>query len=114
MVKKVAIIFLFFLNVVLYAQDIRVKASTDTTTYKVGDYINYTLRIEYDKTIGIIPPHIKDSLKVADIIRIDTAVTTEENGRMVTIIKAVLSKYDSAVVNIPPIAIKYRTLKSPA
>ena len=114
MVKKVALIFLFFLNVVLYAQDIRVKASTDTTTYKVGDYINYTLRIEYDKTIGIIPPHIKDSLKVADIIRIDTAVTTEENGRMVTIIKAVLSKYDSAVVNIPPIAIKYRTLKNPA
>ena len=113
MVKRAALIFLLFLNTAILAQDIRVKASTDTTTYKVGDYINYTLRIEYDKTIGIIPPLIKDSLKVADIIKLDTAVTTEENGRMVTVIKAVLSKYDSAVVNIPSMAIKYRTLKSP-
>ena len=113
MVKRVAFIFLLLLNTALFAQDIRVKASTDTTTYKVGDYINYTLRIEYDKSIGIIPPLIKDSLKTADIIKLDTAVTTEENGRMVTLIKAVLSKYDSAVVSIPPIAIKYRTLKSP-
>jgi hypothetical protein len=113
MVKKVTLISLFFMNALLFGQDIRVKASTDTTTYKVGDYINYTLRIEYDKSIGIIPPLIKDSLKVADIIKLDTAVTKEENGRMVTIIKAVLSKYDSAVVNIPPITIKYRTLKSP-
>jgi hypothetical protein len=113
MVKKFALIFLLMLNASLFGQDIRVKASTDTTSYKIGDYINYTLRIEYDKTIGIIPPLIKDSLKVADIIRLDTAVTKEENGRMVTIIKAVLSKYDSAVVNIPPIAIKYRNLKSP-
>jgi hypothetical protein len=109
MVKKVALIFLFLLNALLFGQDIRVKASTDTTSYKVGDYINYTLRIEYDKNIGIITPLIKDSLKVADIIKLDTAVTKEENGRMVTTIKAVLSKYDSAVVNIPPIAIKYRT-----
>ena len=58
MVKKVALIFLFFMNIVLLAQDIRVKASTDTTSYKIGDYINYTLRIEYDKNIGIIPPVI--------------------------------------------------------
>jgi hypothetical protein len=113
MVKKVALIFLFLLNASLFGQDIRVKASTDTTTYKVGDYINYTLRIEYDKKIGIIPPQIKDSLKVADIIKLDNPVTIEENGRMVTTIKAILSKYDSAVVNIPPIAIKYRTLKNP-
>ena len=113
MVKRVSLLFLFLLNAALFGQDIRVKASTDTTSYKVGDYINYTLRIEYDKNIGIISPLIKDSLKVADIIKLDTAVTKEENGRMVTIIKAVLSKYDSAVVNIPPIAIKYRTLKSP-
>src|ERR1035437_978316 len=109
MVKRTVLIFLLLLNTSLFGQDIRVKASTDTSSYKIGDYINYTLRIEYDKTIGIIPPLIKDSLKAADIIHLDTAVTKEENGRMVTIIKAVLSKYDSAVVNIPPIAIKYRT-----
>lgn len=113
MVKRVAFIFLVLLNAALFGQDIKVKSSTDTTSYKVGDYINYTLRIEYDKTIGILTPQIKDSLKAADILKLDTAVTKEENGRIVTTIKAILSKYDSAVVNIPPIAIKYRTLKSP-
>ncbi|MDR3609132.1 MAG: hypothetical protein P4L27_01050 [Ignavibacteriaceae bacterium] len=113
MVKKVLLIFLLLFNAALFGQDIRVKSSTDTTSYKVGDYINYTLRIEYDKNIGIIPPQIRDSLKIADIIKLDTAVTKEENGRMVTVINAILSKYDSAVVNIPPIAIKYRTLKNP-
>jgi hypothetical protein len=113
MVKNFAVIFLLLLNASLFGQDIKVKSLTDTTTYKVGDYINYTLRIDYDKIIGIIPPLIKDSLKAADIIKLDTAVTTDENGRMVTTIHAILSKYDSAVVNIPPIAIKYRTLKNP-
>src|ERR1035437_8301169 len=113
MVKRTVLIFLFLLNTALFGQDIRVKASNDTTSYKVGDYINYTLRIEYDKSIGIIPPLIKDNIKIADSIKLDTAVTKDENARMVAVIDAVLFKYDSAVVNIPPIAIKYRTLKSP-
>jgi len=55
MVKNIVVIFLLLLSAALFGQDIKVKSSTDTTTYKVGDYINYTLRIEYDKNSASSP-----------------------------------------------------------
>jgi hypothetical protein len=113
MVKKTLFLILFLLTAAIYGQGIRVKASTDTTDYQVGDAVNYTLRIEYDKSIGIIPPQIKDSLKNTEVLQIYAPMTTEENGRKVTIIKAIISKYDSALVTIPPIAIKYRLVNNP-
>jgi len=113
MVKRFIYLFLFLVSALNYGQGLRVKASTDTTEYKVGDAINYTLTIEYDKKIGIIPPQIKDSLKGVDILQVLPPVTTENNDKRTTVIKAVVSRYDSCVVTIPPIAIKYKLLTKP-
>jgi hypothetical protein len=113
MVKRFIYLFLFLVNVLNYGQALRVKASTDTTEYKVGDAVNYTLTIEYDKKIGIIPPQIKDSLKGVEVLQILPPVTTEDNDKKITVIKAVVSRYDSSVVTIPPIAIKYKMLTKP-
>jgi len=113
MVKRFIYLFLLFISAFCYGQGLRVKASTDTTEYKVGDAINYTLTIEYDKKIGIIPPQIKDSLKGVDILQVLPPVTTENNDKRTTVIKAVVSRYDSCVVTIPPIAIKYKLLTKP-
>ncbi len=113
MVKRFIYLFLFLVNTFNYGQGLRVKASTDTTMYQVGDAINYTLTIEYDKKIGIIPPQIKDSLKGVEVLQILPPVTTEENDKRITVIKAVISRYDSSVVTIPPIAIKYKLLTKP-
>ena len=113
MVKRYIYLFLFLVNAFSYGQGLRVKASTDTTDYRVGDAVHYTLTIEYDKMIGIIPPQIKDSLKGVEVLQILPPVTTEENDKKTTVIKAVVSRYDSSVVTIPSIAIKYKLLSKP-
>ena len=113
MVKRFIYSFLFLVNTLIYGQGLRVKAATDTTEYKVGDAVNYTLTIEYDKKIGIIPPQIKDSLKGVEVLQILPPVTTEDKDKKTTVIKAVVSRYDSSVVTIPPIAIKYKLLNKP-
>jgi hypothetical protein len=113
MVKKFIYLILFLVNALNYGQGLRVKASTDTTDYQVGDAVNYTLTIEYVKKIGIIPPQIKDSLKGVEVLQILPPVTTESNDKKTTVIKAVVSRYDSSVVTIPPIAIKYKILSKP-
>ena len=60
MVRFFKILFLiFFISVVsTFGQNIRVTASTDTSDYLVGDYINFTIKVEFDEGIRISPPSL--------------------------------------------------------
>ncbi len=89
------------------AQGIRVKASTDSSKYFVGDYIVYTLQIVYDTDIKIELPPVKDSIKSLDYIAAYKPVIEEDDGVITQINKYVFSKYDSAEVIIPQQIVKY-------
>lgn len=110
MVKKLLfglVLFISFNN--LFAQEIKVTASTDSTDYMIGDRINYTLFIQMDKSVDLINPFFRDSLKNIDVLNmIGPQLEEHENGKSVKYI-CVLSRYDSAEVTIPPIKIEYRT-----
>ncbi len=110
MVKKFFLFFLIqFYFSPLYAQEITVSASTDTTDYKIGDQIQYSLLIEMNKGVYIINPFFRDSLKNIDVISISDPIAKEnETGKSVKY-NCVLSRFDSAEVTIPPIKIEYRT-----
>ncbi|NLT52525.1 MAG: hypothetical protein GXX85_16610 [Ignavibacteria bacterium] len=90
------------------AQGIRVKASTDSSKYFVGDYIVYTLQTVYDSDIKIELPPVKDSIKTLDYIAAYKPVIEEDNGVITQINKYVFSKYDSAEVIIPQQIVKYQ------
>ena len=110
MVKKffLVLILQFFLTP-LYAQEITVSASTDTTDYMIGDHIKYSLQIEMSKYVYIINPFFRDSLKNIDVISISEPIAKEsETGKSIKY-NCVLSRFDSAEVTIPPIKIEYRT-----
>ena len=110
MVKKffLVLILQFFLTP-LYAQEITVSASTDTTDYMIGDHIKYSLQIEMSKDVYIINPFFRDSLKNIDVISISEPIAKEsETGKSIKY-NCVLSRFDSAEVTIPPIKIEYRT-----
>ncbi len=110
MVNKIKIFVLFFFGVsfLLNAQTITVEASTDTTDYLIGDYINYQLVISYNKNYRIIKPVLKDKLGTLEIIK-EGNVDVSENGSKVTeVYHYILAGYDSAKINIPPIKIEYR------
>ena len=110
MVKKFFLFFLIqFYFSPLFAQEITVSASTDTTDYMIGDQIQYTLLIEMHKDVYIINPFFRDTLKNIDVISISDPIAKEnETGKSVKY-NCVLSRFDSAEVTIPPIKIEYRT-----
>jgi hypothetical protein len=92
-----------------FSQEITAKASTDKSQYLVGDYINYTIDINCDKSFKIYPPaFIPDSLKNVSLIQKDKPDEKEENGRANVTFKYILSGYDSTGVDIPPIAVPYQ------
>ncbi len=110
MVKKFFnIIFVaLFLSLNSFAQDISVKASTDKIDYQVGDYINYTIQVNYNKGMKVYPPFIKDSLTNVSIIKKENPVVKEKNGAETATYKYILSGYDSTGVTIPAIPVLYQ------
>jgi large-conductance mechanosensitive channel len=108
MVKKLFFFLILIPFFSLFAQEIKVTASTDTTDYLIGDRIKYFLNINTDKNVYIINPFFRDSLRDVDVISISNPVITENDSGKTIKYTSVLSRFDSAQVTIPPIKIEYR------
>lgn len=102
------IIFVLFISIPVYSQEITVKAFTDSSEYLIGDFINLTLIINHSNDIGIVTPFFRDSLKNFEIIKELPVERKAANNRNEIIYKYVLSYFDSAEVTIPSIKIFYR------
>jgi hypothetical protein len=114
MVKFIQALSLFFLFAFMSvsAQQITVKAATDSTKYKVGDYIKYKLDFTYDKNIKINYPSVKDSIKDLDFIMEELPVKHESSSKVMETRNYIFSKYDSSIVKIPGFKIVYTDGKS--
>lgn len=107
MVRKIFVLLLItFVSV--FSQNIKVKSYTDTTDYNVGDYIKYTISIEHNKNTSVTKPVLKDTSLKLDIIRSDSPVEKEDNGKIVTEFSYILSGYDSIETAIPSFPIRYK------
>lgn len=93
----------------LFAQQISVKAKTDSSDYLIGDHINFTLTISHSDEVGIVTPFFRDSLSRFEIIKELPVEKEKTNDKNLLSYKYVLSYFDSAEVTIPPIKIFYRT-----
>ncbi len=111
MVKKLlSIIFIIsFISINAFAQSVTANASTDKSDYLVGDYIHFNIKVDYNKGTLIYPPSIQDSLSGVSIIKSESPVTKENNGKVTTTYGYILSGYDSAGVTIPPIPVMYKS-----
>lgn len=111
MVRKISVVlfFILFLPVSSLPQNISAKASVDKSSYLVGDYINYSIRVVHDKSLNLVPPSIKDSLAGLSVLKIDPPVNKDSNGVSYTSFNYILSGYDSAEINIPPVPIQYKS-----
>ena len=67
---KSSLILLLFLSADLFSQNINVTAGTDTSDYLVGDYIYFSIRVEYDDGIRITPPSLTDKLGQLEVIKV--------------------------------------------
>ena len=110
MVRKISFILAFILifPVASLPQNISAKASTDKSSYLVGDYINYSIRVMHDKSFNLVPPPVKDSLAGLSVLKIDPPLNKDSNGVTYSYFNYILSGYDSAAINIPPVPIQYK------
>ncbi|MEW6702751.1 MAG: hypothetical protein AB1298_08520 [Bacteroidota bacterium] len=100
------LLLLIFFNT-FRAQNITVSASTDTNSYKVGDYIKFQLELRYDKNVKTEMPPVKDSIKVLEFIQALPVDSSEENSKIIKRYNYFFSRYDSSQVTIPPLKIFY-------
>ena len=109
MVKKLAIVFIFFLSSFSnsYSQTISARAFSDKSDYLVGDYINYTIQITHNQELQVFKPPLDEFAKDIDIIKTDEPVVEEKQGQQRIIYRYIMAKYDSADVTIPEIPIVY-------
>lgn len=91
----------------LRAQNITVSATTDTNSYKVGDYIKFQLELRYDKNVKAEVPPAKDSIKVLEFIQALPVDSSEVNSKIIKRYNYIFSKYDSSQVTIPSLKIFY-------
>lgn len=98
-------LFIAFQTVI--AQDVKVFATTDTTEYTVGDYINYSIEMKYPKGVNLVIPTITDSISNLTFIKNGEMVKKEVGNEISEIRHFIFSKYDSSEVTIPSFHISY-------
>lgn len=98
-------LFIAFQSVI--AQDVKVFATTDTTEYTVGDYINYSIEMKYPKGVNLVIPTITDSISNLTFIKNGEMVKNEVGNEISEIRHFIFSKYDSSEVTIPAFHISY-------
>jgi len=112
MVKKIFLCMVLLLSAVnIFAQEVTVKAFTDTSDYNVGDRIKYTVKVTSPKDVQILNVAFRDSIKNVEVWSIDEPVVENTDNGKTTTYNYVLSRFDSALVTIPAIPVYYRTGK---
>jgi hypothetical protein len=103
---KVFFAFLLFASVI-FPQEFRVKAFTDTSEYMIGDHIKLHFVVEHEKGFSYEEPSFRDSIQNIDVISVGKAVKKEVDGKIETSYDIVLSRYDSSDIIINPITFYY-------
>ena len=109
MVRTLRFIFIWILIslTITSAQSITVSATTDTSIYKVGDFINYQIEITHEKGLTTYLPSVKDSIKTLEYLQTLPEEKKEVNNKIIERYNFIFSKYDSAQVTIPSVTIEY-------
>lgn len=103
------ILFLFLASFAgSYAQEVKVKVSTDSLNYLVGDYINLVYEISHTKETVILFPQLKDSLKKLEIVGIKPFTQKEKEQSLISTYSFTLAGYDSGNATVPALTIYYK------
>lgn len=109
MVKRYSLLILFFLVTnFCFAQTAKVKATSDTTDYLIGDPIKFEIQVEVAKNFLVTPPSIKDTIAGLEVLSQSQSENNESANNKVITFHYVLAGYDSLQVEISPVEIIVR------
>ena len=83
---------------------IEIVTSVDRAEMYIGDLINYTITVEHDSAIELLPPPLGANLGAFDVKDYETDITTRlKNGRIKSESRFVLSTFTTGNYLIPPV-----------
>jgi hypothetical protein len=97
------IILSFIIAVSAFAQELHLAADIDSSSYKIGEWVNVRVKADVPQTVTSLSPSVKDTLGPFEILKIDE--TPGEKNTHEWIFR--LITFDSGEVSIPPIPFSY-------
>lgn len=91
----------------LFAQDITVRVTTDTTAYLVGKRIKLNVTLQYPANVKVTVPQIKDSIPKLEFISELPTERSSDKEKTTEIRKYEFAGFDSGDVTIPSITFPY-------
>jgi hypothetical protein len=100
----------FAMNVHLAAQDIRVRATLDTASMRIGEQTALRLSIEHTPGVVVQFPFLADSLvsKVEIVNRTPIDSAMQENGRVLERQAFTITSFDDGLYELPALTFTYR------
>jgi len=95
----------FFIATVACAQGISVIAKTDSTNYRIGDWIRLTVEAKFPASVESILPAVKDSIGSFEILKVEAMENSEQESRAWVF---TITSFDSGKGYVPPVALAYR------
>lgn len=93
----------------LFAQDVRVRATLDTTTLRIGEQTLLRLTVEHSAGVDIQFPLLSDSLsKNIEIVQRSGIDSSVENGRSIQSQVFTITSFTEGLQDVPPLTLKYR------
>lgn len=97
----------FFVICFTYSQNVMVTASVDSQSIVIGDWIRYSVEVNFPSSVTVAMPSFKDTLGGFDIVRQDSLVKTESGGAVQLQKKFIITKFDPGRHSIPPFTVTY-------
>lgn len=99
---------MFVLTAEVFSQSIDAKAFTDKVEYEIGDYIYLTIEILHEDDLRVFKPLLSELVKEIEVISSSEPVVENVGNKRKIIYNFIVSKYDSADVNLAPIPVIYQ------
>ncbi|MBI4417627.1 MAG: DUF4381 family protein [Ignavibacteriales bacterium] len=89
------------------AQELRVRASVDSTRFRIGEWIPLTLTAETPGELHPLGPSPGDTLGPFEVLRIQARDSSESDDRKRQTWLLHLTTFDTGAITIPPIAVHF-------
>jgi hypothetical protein len=103
------LILLFLFASAALAQEPKLAARTDSSTYKIGSWVLLHVDAEMPPQVEVLGPAVHDSVGSFEILRIDTLAVTKDGDVRRQSWTLRLTTFDSGKTVIPPVRFWYRT-----
>ena len=103
--------FLFLLLIfasTAFSQEISISARTDSTNYRIGDWIQLRIEVRLPLTVETIGPVVKDSIGSFEILKAEASDIVSDGDKQSRTWIFTLTTFDSGKGYVPPVDFAYR------